>query len=191
MENNIHKKRRVFVAIKLPQSVKEYIAENQKEINIEAYKLTNPKNLHITLLFLGYLSNKEIKSVKTTLETVRTKFSKFTLRLNSLLQLPSKENPRIISISIKSDKKLENLQNLLQNILSESNIIKPVNRDFKPHITIARRKEGSNTKPLYNTVEIKKSISWQVENFYLMESLLEPKGAQYITLYKFNLSKQE
>ena len=68
-------RRRIFIAINLPEEIKEKLASQQEKIEdlftpyrSEAsgsgpIRWTKKDNLHITLIFLGYISNEELLEI--------------------------------------------------------------------------------------------------------------------------------
>lgn len=183
---NFMQKRRFFIAINLPDEIKVILKSLQSNINKTYYNLTTPNNLHITLLFLGYLKENEIFKIQNILNKTVSLFPSFTAHLSNIMFFPSSDNPRIISITTKSEERLEKFQKIIQNKLSELNFTDIEKRKFKPHITIARLKNGNN-----NIIDLKNfkapKIKWGISKISLMESILQPKGAKHITLQEFKL----
>jgi len=79
------KKIRCFIAINLPKEVIHEIEKAQKEIEEKRIiygKFTEAKNLHLTLKFLGEISEEKIEEVKKRLMSIKQK--KFESKINSL-----------------------------------------------------------------------------------------------------------
>ena len=71
----------------------------------------------------------------------------------------------------------------LKEIIEDTLKIKPERRIFKLHLTIARFK-FNNFK---NIKRLRQTIKWkqEVKSFYLFESILSPKGAEYKIIKEF------
>lgn len=62
---------RLFVALDLPEEVREAIVSWQRaELTDEALRVVGPQNLHITLAFLGYLPEKANGSVAEVVNSI-------------------------------------------------------------------------------------------------------------------------
>lgn len=183
------KKRRIFISIDLPNKIKDYIQSIQSSIDNNYYRLVDPENLHITLFFLGYLTENEILKVQITVNKSVSNINHFSAYISDVLFLPSTKNPRIISLNIISKERLVKLYDILQDELSGYNFIKLENRKFKPHITIARLK--STITSGINLKNIKKinitPDKWNVSSIDLMESILKPRGTEHKLIRKFKL----
>ncbi len=59
---------RCFLAIELPEEVREELVRIQKQLPEAKFKLVEPENLHLTLKFLGELSDFQVNKVKYTLK---------------------------------------------------------------------------------------------------------------------------
>ena len=60
---NMQKRHRIFIAINLPEEVKRQLAKYQDTWNDLPAKWVSQDNLHITLVFLGYISDVELGEV--------------------------------------------------------------------------------------------------------------------------------
>src|SRR3989338_2919261 len=97
------KKRRLFIAINLPEQVKDKIGEEIEKIR---YGFTNDirflsrDNWHITLVFLGYQNYEDVPAIIESIEesVQKFKFSAPTISLESLTYGPIKKIPRMIWI---------------------------------------------------------------------------------------------
>lgn len=73
---------RSFIAVELPQAVKEGLATLQKELKLAghtAVKWVAPEGIHLTLKFLGNVSTTKISGIVGALERVAAEFSAFRL----------------------------------------------------------------------------------------------------------------
>ena len=73
---------RCFIAIDIPDEIKEELAKVQKQLPEFKGKLTEKDNLHLTFKFLGEISDEKADEVKKRLKKI--KFKKFTAKLGEL-----------------------------------------------------------------------------------------------------------
>ena len=59
----MQKKHRIFIAINLPSDIKKYLAGFEQKFSELPARWTPEDNLHITLLFLGDLTDEELGEV--------------------------------------------------------------------------------------------------------------------------------
>lgn len=173
------KKRRVFIAINLPDDIKEKLAEFRDEWPELPARWTKKENLHITLSFLGYLTDEELLEVVDSVKKIAQKHQPFEILLNRICLGPPHRPARMIWLEGETNQELIRLRNDLE---------KTEQREFRTHITLARLKQ-SEWRNLREKPEIEKdiSLSFPVESIEIMESVLSPKGPTYFILEKIQL----
>jgi RNA 2',3'-cyclic 3'-phosphodiesterase len=171
--------KRAFVAIDLPKDVKEKLREKQEELkNLfegDAVKWVKEENLHITLLFLGVVKDKE----KTVEELSKIKEKPFLVELQDLLYFPEdKKDAKMIWVKVES----QDLKSLAEKIGGSSEIT--------PHITLGRIRRWEWQKiSLELTPEIQEhlGLSFKVDSFFLIESKTRRTGPDYDIIKEFKL----
>jgi len=86
-------KHRIFIAINLPKEVKKrltYIQDKYPELPI---KWTKKENLHITLVFIGEVTDENLMEVCNKISEAVSKNKTFSIDLNKVLYGPSKKLP--------------------------------------------------------------------------------------------------
>ena len=78
----MEKRHRVFIAINLPEEVKKELAKFCDKWPELPAKWTEKDNLHITLEFLGDLTDVEIGEVCLVVKEVAKKHNSFSINLN-------------------------------------------------------------------------------------------------------------
>ena len=181
------KRRRIFIAINLPEDIKCELERCQKEINWA--KWTTKDNLHITLEFLGYLTAQELGEVCMIAKEVAKRRKPFSINLNKIVYgPPEKLPPRMIWAIGEKSKELAELKQDLQKHLSD-NGSEP--RNLSPHITLARINEWEWKKiEPEERPEISEELDlvFTVESIEVMESELKRGGPQYAILESHILS---
>lgn len=187
----MEKRHRVFVAINLPEETKrELFSYSEKWPELPA-KWTSKDNLHITLEFLGSLTDEELGEVCVTVKEVAEMNECFSLNINKILYGPPKKNPpRMVWAEGEKSKELSQLKNDLQKSLLEKVRFAPEERTFAPHITLARISAwGLKEMQQEEMPEINESteLVFTVESIEVMESVLKRGGPVYTILESHNL----
>ena len=183
---------RTFIAIALPQEMRDYLACIQAELKkCQAdVKWVQPENIHLTLKFLGERDEKKIERIKEILqETVREK-AYFVLHLCNIGAFPKIDFPRVIWVGIdKGDKETKALALELEDKIAKLGIPKE-DKPFSSHITIARIRSPANRESLVQ--ELKRTPTLEGKEFLvtkitLYKSTLTPKGPIYEVLKEASL----
>ncbi len=197
----MEKRHRIFIAINLPNDIKVALAKHQKEIQDqftlshdegrgEWAKWTPKDNLHITLEFLGLLTDAEIGEICITVKSVAERHSSFSINLNKIIYgPPNKVPPKMVWVEGEKSKELAKLRQDLENSLSEKVAFVPENRSFAPHITLARINAMEfRYIELEERPEINENIdlAFTVESIEVMESEMRKGGPVYVALESHN-----
>ena len=186
-------KKRVFIAINLSEKIKEKLLELQKKWPNLPVRWIKKENLHLTLAFLAYLSNEELKRVSEATKEVAQRHSSFFIEITKIdLGAKDKGIPRLIWAEGERSQELVSLKKDLDQTLSRAIRFSPENRDFLPHITLARiRKWDWQRIEVDQRPEICEYLSerFEVKSIEIMESRLKRGGAQYLILKSFALKK--
>ncbi|MFW6283740.1 MAG: RNA 2',3'-cyclic phosphodiesterase [Minisyncoccales bacterium] len=174
-------KKRVFISIDIPETIKEKINEIQLMLPDFKGKLTEKENLHLTLKFLGEQNLETIEKIKEKLK--ETEFNRFDCKIDDI-GVFSEKYIRIIWLKIKG---AEDLQKIIDEKISEVGINKE--KRFMSHLTIARVKNLKNKKEFLEKIRKIKipELGFSVEEFKLKESVLKPEGPYYKTIRGFYL----
>lgn len=189
----MEKRHRVFIAINLPEDIKKQLAKYEEKWPDLPAKWTGKDNLHITLEFLGDLTDQEIADVCKAVAEAAKQHKSFFINLNKVSYGPLKKDPpRMVWASGEKSEELAELQGDLQEYLLENVRYRPENRGFSPHITLARISEWEfrQIEP-EERPEINEDIdlTFTVESIEVMESVLKRIGPQYTVLESHQLGE--
>lgn len=163
---------RLFIAFDVSKEVHDYFIELQKKL--PSGKLTLTKSFHLTLKFLGEVTTDNSEKVKQMLAKV--KFSPFTASLDGIGIFPSGGKPRVVWIGIEPKDIICNLQKQIDESMQE---LFSKEKDFHPHITLARIKDCDKSfKEQLSKIPVE-HLSFEVKNFKLIESQLQSTGPIY------------
>ena len=180
------KKKRLFVAIPLPNNIKETLMEAAQTIENDQIKWVPKQNLHITLLFLGKKDESELSEIISKIENVTKQCTAFSLNLVEILTIIKKRKPVMIWAEFDRNKHFTNLVTKCSQILE----IQP-DHDLRPHITLARIKYGKSRgksvpNPAFESNSLE-NFKLEVMTIHLWESVLTSKQAVYKSVKSFKL----
>ncbi len=154
-------------------------------------KMVNPKILHLTLEFLGEITEEQIQVVSKILDEI--KFPKFRLEIKQPGLLPNEKYIRVIFCEMDGELEvLQNIQKELRFKLKESGF-KVDSRGFKPHLTIARVKSIKNKSELIKVINNLSKFSCgeeEIDSINLKKSELYPTGPIYTSLHEVKAQKR-
>jgi len=187
----MNKRHRIFIAINLPNDQKKYLAGFEKKWADVPAKWTTLDNIHMTLLFLGDLTDVELGQVCQISKEVLEKYNSFHINLSKVAYGPEgKIPPRYIWVGGEQIKELSVLKKDLQDALSEKINFILDHKAFSPHITLARIKEWEwrviepDQRPEVNEhIE----MMFTVESIEVMESELTRQGPRYTVIESYQL----
>ena len=187
----MQKRHRIFIAINLPADVKKRLAGYQKKWADVPAKWTAPDNLHITLLFLGDITDQDLAQACQAVKEIAGRHNSFNITLNKVAYGPEdKLPPRYIWAGGEASQEAVALKRELEDALFENIKFKLDKNVFTPHITLARIKEwewraiNPEERP-----EVGEDIDmvFTVESIEVMESELTKQGPHYIVVESHQL----
>lgn len=177
---------RIFLATRLPEEVKqELLGYKERWSEIPAHWV-GKDNLHITLVFLGNRSAKELVEVQRIAKEVAANHKPFTLSLSQITYGPTEKQPKMIWAKGAVSKELLSLQKDLAKALGYQD-----EHPFSLHITLARLNAWEFRKlELEERPEVQEEISLTipVSSLEIMESKLKRAGAEYSVIESMPLS---
>jgi RNA 2',3'-cyclic 3'-phosphodiesterase len=180
---------RLFVALQISNEIREAIAALiyvLKPLD-NSWKWTRAENLHVTLKFLGEISPQKLPDVMGELQSIRTKLP-IPLKFKSLGFFPNERRPRVLWAGMDPPPTLPELASRIDASLAKIGIARE-EREFMPHLTLARSKEGRVSPKLRETLAKHSGTefgSMSASAFFLIESKLKSTGAEYTTLKSFS-----
>lgn len=172
---------RLFVAIELDEDLSTKLIDFQSSFETNQARAVPPANYHITLSFLGEVSENQLDTILSNLTSPHVE--PFEVDLQGLLYWPK---PQIVAIDIDDTKVL--LLSLKKDIESQLNQLgfrQFDKKKFHPHITLFRNADS----PLRNENNFEDKVA--IKGFSLMQSQNGRDGVFYQTIeYWPLLSKQ-
>lgn len=185
---------RTFIAIELPQALKDALSEIQNKLKTTLPKISwvKPQNLHLTLKFIGEISPKQLNNIKQMITEIATATADFKIKLETLGVFPNIRSARIIWIGNNQlPLPLKNLVDQIETKIAELGKPKE-DRPFLAHVTVGRIKTHINPSILEDEInKINNKIgskNWEFDagRITLFESVLGKLGPTYTALKEAN-----
>lgn len=178
---------RSFIAIEISDKTKDKLKNIIAKLD-EAksdVKWVSTKNLHITLKFLGNITDDTIVEISNIIRESSFGINPFSLDIEGIGAFPNLERPKVIFVNIKDEGEyLSKLYDRLNEKLSYLGI-KKESRNYIPHLTIGRVRSQKHINKLIDSIKVKGDDfigNEQVGSIILMMSELLPKGSKYSRL---------
>ncbi len=167
---------RLFTAVEVPEDVSERIAGICH--GLPGVRWTPPDQFHMTLRFIGEVSEAQREEISETLSGVHC--DSFTLHLRGLGQFLHRRMPGVIWLDVEMQPALEHLHRKIESALRGLGFPGD-KRAFQPHVTIARLKTApsSRVQQYLDTYGDFDAGSFEVNEFLLLSSVLRPNGATH------------
>ena len=144
---------RVFIAVDINQQIKEAISRLQEQLQRKSGVgkgqaiWVKPDAMHLTVKFLGEIDDKQLDSVRKTVEEIVKKYKSFELSVESVGFFGGKAAKVLWVGSVKGSDNLSALAKDIEESLSQAGFAKE-EREFAAHLTICRIKDFSAGKRL-------------------------------------------
>lgn len=189
---------RTFFAVNLPPNMLDKVDNISKffmkETSTPALKWVEKDNLHLTIKFIGEVSESKVEQVKHTIVQSLQHHKTFEIEISGLGMYPHQNNPRVVWLGIINEKPLIQIAQKLDQTLTTLDI-KPEQRAFSPHLTIARVRRNTDKT---TAMAIGKTLSnyqvdplgaFTIDRVVLYQSQLTPTGPVYSTLHTVHLNQ--
>lgn len=149
-------------------------------------KLVEPKNIHVTLRFLGDVASNTVDKILEEMKAVQ--FIPFNVKIQGVGAFPTSRHARVVWAGISEGaNELRSISSQLEPRLLRLGF-SPDSKGFSPHLTIARVRTGRNKAELSSIIEENSDFEFgtiKAECLRLKRSVLTPKGPIYSTLGEF------
>lgn len=183
---------RLFVALPLPEAVRERIAATQAALRRHDWpvKWVDPALAHITLKFLGDTASDQVPAIEKALEDVVNRHKVVDAATGAVGAFPTAARPRIIWLGLNGDlSPLGALAADVDRTLADPGFPRE-DRPFRPHITMGRLRRGASSPRDFDRTarEIDASpINITFDRVQLVRSVLGSGGPVYTTLAAWEL----
>lgn len=184
---------RLFTAIELPQNICGHLVRITDALRIhrdlkDALSFTREDNFHITLKFLGDVTDDKVPALASSLQTLRV--TPMNLSISHFLVLPGQGPARVLAANVAGDtKELAELFNQIESACQPLGVPREA-RGYKPHVTFGRFRRPSSkftARTLIKMIDSKQlpTPGFTAAEFVLFHSDLTPDGAIHTPVGRF------
>lgn len=183
-----HHLKRVFVALEfegqwssqfLDMYRKLKITSDKSEIQV---KWSPMNNLHLTLKFLGDISDEQIATATTELKKICQNVAPFELQLRGVGAFENELEARVIWVGVQNKVVLGDLWQMIESAFVSHGFL-PADQDFSPHITLGRLRNKQSVKSMiapflrkdYGVMKVNKIMLYEshLQNYYPVYKVIE------------------
>lgn len=187
---------RTFLAIELPPDVREGCVALQDRLAVVAadFKWVEEENLHLTLLFLGEVHDRDLAEVCRAVQAVCARFEPFTLVFAGAGCFGDPRRPRTIWVGLREGAdQLVALHDALEEAMLELRCYRREERRFTPHVTLGRARGDRPGEELPQALA--RERDWhggecRVEEVRVLSSELTREGPVYAVLSRATLGEK-
>ncbi len=183
---------RAFIAINLPPPVKElasHIREQFRDCG-RTIRWVDPKNVHLTIKFLGDIPKEKIESVGKAIEKAVENIQPFRMEIDGMGTFPNLRHPRVLWMGVKEPSEtLVQMETRISSNLATLGFERE-KKKFSPHITLGRVRSNEKKaliSKLIQSLELPACPEINVKSVELFKSELKPTGAVHSVLGRFDL----
>ena len=188
---------RSFIAVDLPDSLTEALGRASEQLQelLEGMPVrwVPVKNIHLTLKFLGDVSEKNIPMIRQIVQVEAASHEVFEISVGQFGVFPNISRPRVLWVGVEAPDELINLQRRI-DMESARLGYAPDQREFNPHLTFGRISRNASPKQVRKVSDRLRAHkigflgAARIETLTLFRSDLGPGGAVYSKIYTAKLS---
>ena len=179
---------RTFVAVEIGDQIRRTAVALQQRLAGVAPEVrwAAPESLHVTLLFLGEVDDREVVDVCRAVQAVAAGEPPFPLRVSGVGAFPTVRRPKTVWAGITDG--AENLRRLYERLearLLDLGCYRKEERAYTPHLTLGRVRADAGGHPL--VAELPKLLAWDggrttVDEVVVYSGELTRDGPEYTPL---------
>ncbi len=184
---------RLFVAADIPDEARAIIASaiDEFRLDVAGARWVEPRNLHITLKFIGYYEEEGIGRLSKQLHAAAERAAPFEAVLGGCGAFPSPGRVRVIWVGMADG--VEGAAALARKLDArlEREGVKREERPFRGHLTLARLRQPRDCTALLEDMgarlERLREMAFGVKEMALYRSVHSPRGPIYDVLERIKL----
>jgi RNA 2',3'-cyclic 3'-phosphodiesterase len=185
---------RCFIAVELDETIKDRIEAAQKLFKNLGGKVgwCNRGQMHLTLKFLGEVSDDLIPKAVEALKAAVAETAPFEMTVEGLGAFPPSGQPRVLWVGVRKCPPLFELQERIEKQFNPLGFPRE-DRGFSPHLTLGRVRERIDTKTCLAVLTQQKNFfagTQQVGKVILLSSTLSSTGAVYTSIEEVILNNK-
>lgn len=180
---------RLFFAIPIPEAVRRELGRLRREVGKARW--VPVEQLHVTLRFLGELTDEEAERVIERVELVHRadRWPAVRLAVRALGVFGPPRRPRVLFAHLSPEEPIRAIAASIERAVVEAGL-PPEERPFAAHVTLARltRPEPERVRALLEEARTYESAPFDVPEVVLYRSLLTPNGALHEAHRRFAIA---
>lgn len=182
---------RCFISVDVENHKLRAILEELSQVGAKL-RILDPEKLHITMKFLGEVSEESTADILNAMDNSLSTFCKFEASLDGIGAFPKLSYMRVVWAGVRknSDRFIEMQGEIDKNLAPLG--FHPERR-FHPHLTLARVKSQEGKEALRTFISENQERSFgdfTVSSVRLKKSVLMPEGPVYSTLGETKLKRE-
>ena len=176
---------RLFVAYEITEEIRARCAELQAQLKPRMGRVTwtQPKNLHMTLKFLGEVPDADVPNVAGELKEAAMESESFEIEYTGVSAFPTVVRPRVVIVqSAQTPAAVSRLHESIEIRMAALGF-EQENRPLHPHLTLGRVKEMPKDRDASRAALAALSSApvgrHRVTEIVLFQSTLTPSGSIY------------
>jgi len=148
----------------------------RSERDAPGYRWLRRAELHLTLRFLGEISEAQCRAISNGLASLAHSTPSFAAVVAGWQYWPDRRSPRVLVARVESRGELERIAPELEAIAREAGLA-PERRPFRPHVTLARISRLERLPDAFSGPP--SPIPLRIDHVALVQSELGPGGSRY------------
>lgn len=183
---------RAFIALDITSKIQKRLDEVIQNLRVELDGLpirwVPCENIHLTIKFLGDVSESNLDMLTDILNIEASRHSSFEISVGGIGAYPRITHPRVIWVGVEAPQDLMVLQNGISNEMEKMGYAQE-KRSYSPHLTLGRVGRNVTGKDLRRISKVIESnrVGFlgviQIQEVYLYKSDLKPTGAVYTKIF--------
>ena len=188
-------RKRTFIGIDVGEDIRDRLVSLQEELAViePEVKWVEPENLHLTLLFLGEVDQRETIDICRAAQKAIQEMPAFALSVEAVGCFPNIRRPRTLWVGVgKGSDEVCAVHDAIEAPLLEMGNYRRETRGYTPHVTLGRVRSERPNDELAKALP--KLQTWSagevaVTEVCVMSSVLKTDGPTYAVLGRAKLKR--
>ncbi len=190
---------RAFIAVELPAEIQQGLVQVTNQLMQQLagipVRWVPVHNIHLTLMFLGDVSEANLQLVKDSLAEEAINHQPFDISIGKVGVFPSLQRPRVIWVGVEAPGELMAVQSGVEHRMTRLGYPRE-ERPFSPHLTLGRVSRNINQLEMRTISQVIQASKVgfmgvaHVNQFHLFRSDLRPDGAVYTKIQSVLLHQE-
>jgi 2'-5' RNA ligase len=184
---------RTFIGVDIGDEIRKKAVAVQQQLARSGaeVKWVTPESMHVTVLFLGEVDDRDVLPVCRAVEAVAAREPSFPLRVSGVGAFPTPRRPKVVWAGVTDGAEpLRRLYEQLEAKMLDLGCYRKEERGYTPHLTLGRTRSEADGFAL--APELTKLLAWDggrtvVTEVLVFSSELRRDGPEYAVLARAEL----